>query len=70
MKRLEYPRTYRHGYPGYKFVLLDFDEVRRQQELDAQDAQPANEPKDIHEAPPTVQDIYSRLLGEKNDDEL
>jgi hypothetical protein len=51
-------------------VLLEFDEVRRQQELDAQDTPPADEPKDIHEAPPTVQDMYSLLLGEKNEDEL
>jgi hypothetical protein len=67
LKKLEFPRTYRHGYPGYKIVLLDFDEVRRQQELDAQDTPPENEVKDIHEAPPTVQDMYSRLLGEKDE---
>jgi hypothetical protein len=68
LKKKEFPRTYRHGYPGYKFVLLDFDEVRRQQELDAQDASPVHEPKDIKDAPPTVQDMYSRLLGEKDEE--
>jgi hypothetical protein len=70
LTKLGFPKTRRRGYSGYKFVLLEFDEVRRQQELDAQDTPPADEPKDIHEAPPTVQDMYSRLLGEKNEDEL
>lgn len=61
-------RTYRHGYPGYKFVLLDFDEVRCQQEQMALDTPSEPEAKDIPEAAATVQEMYSRLLGEKNED--
>jgi hypothetical protein len=68
LTKLGFPKTRKRGYTGYKIVLLDFDEVRRQQELDAQDTLPENEVKDIHEAPPTVQDMYSRLLGERDDD--
>jgi hypothetical protein len=50
-------------------VVRDYDEVERVQQMQAQEVEePQEAPKDIQEAPPTVQDMYQRLLGEKDEE--
>jgi predicted P-loop ATPase len=68
LTKLGFPKTRRDGHWGYRFVLLDFEEARRQQERMALDAPSEPDVKDIQDAPATVQDMYRRLLGEKDED--
>jgi hypothetical protein len=68
LSQLGFPKKRHKGNWGYSFVLLDFEEARRQQEMLALDTPNDSEAKDIHEAPATVQDMYRRLLGEKDED--
>jgi predicted P-loop ATPase len=69
LTRLEYPKTIHKGHAGYKVVVRDYDEVERVQQMQAQEVEePQEAPKDIQEAPPTVQDMYRRLLGEKDEE--
>jgi predicted P-loop ATPase len=68
LTRLKYPKTSHSGHMGYNVVVRDYNEVERVQQMQAQEQTEEPQPKDIHEAPPTVQDMYSRLLGEKDED--
>jgi hypothetical protein len=68
LTQLGFPKKRHKGNWGYSFVLLDFEEARRQQERMALDAPSEPDVKDIQDAPATVQDMYRRLLGEKDED--
>jgi hypothetical protein len=68
LTQLGFPKKRHKGNWGYSFVLLDFEEARRQQERMALDAPSEPDVKDIQDVPATVQDMYRRLLGEKDED--
>jgi hypothetical protein len=68
LTKLGFPKKRHKGNWGYSFVLLDFEEARRQQERMALDTPSESVVKDIQDAPATVQDMYRRLLGEKDED--
>jgi hypothetical protein len=75
MHRLGFQTKVRNGNVGYNVMVRDYDEaVRFQKELAMAKAKAEAEEKpqesvcDISEAPQSVQDSYSRLLGEKTDE--
>jgi hypothetical protein len=75
MHRLGFQTKVRNGNVGYNVMVRDYDEaVRFQKELAMAKAKAEAEEKpqesvcDISEAPQSVQDSYSRLLGERTDE--
>jgi hypothetical protein len=69
--------TYHRGKKGYQVVLLDYDESKRiakersvqSVSLEADSLEPEEpQPMDISQAPLSIQEGYSRLLGEKDED--
>jgi hypothetical protein len=77
MVRLGFPVSYRGGKIGYKAMVRDYDEaVRYQKELAVTKDSPSETEKalkeevvkDAQEAPEQVQDMFSRILGERDDD--
>jgi predicted P-loop ATPase len=73
LTRLGFPSTYHRGRKGYRVVVIDYDEEKRIRKeravqsvsLEAKEPQPM----DISQAPPSIQEGYSRLLGEKDDED-
>jgi hypothetical protein len=70
MKRLGFESTKRTGRIGYKVMVRDYQEIVSYQKQLAMDKEGETAPvKDIREAPEAMQDMYSRLLGERDKDE-
>jgi hypothetical protein len=71
MKRLGFESTKRTGRIGYKVMIRDYNETVSYQKQLAMDKVEETAPvKDLSEAPEQVQDMYSRLLGERDRDEI
>jgi predicted P-loop ATPase len=70
MKRLGFESTKRTGRIGYKVMVRDYQEIVSYQKQLAMDKEGETAPvRDIREAPETTQDMYSRLLGEREREE-
>jgi hypothetical protein len=77
MVNMGFPSSYRGGRLGYKAMVRDYDEaVRYQKELamandssaENEEADQTEKAKDMQEAPEQVQDMFNRILGEKDDE--
>jgi hypothetical protein len=75
LTRLGYPSTYRGGVKGYRVIIMDYDEEKRRRKelaMQPESAEPIepDEPKpvDSEDAPPSIQEGFSKLLGEKDND--
>jgi hypothetical protein len=71
MKRLGFDFSKRHGRIGYKVMIRDYNEtVSYQKQLALDKVEEAVAPvKDIREAPEATQEMFSRLLGERDREE-
>jgi hypothetical protein len=70
MKRLGFASTIRSSRIGYKVMIRDYNEtVSYQKQLALDKVEEATTVKDIHEAPEQVQDMFERILGERNREE-
>jgi hypothetical protein len=75
LTRLGFTSTYRSGAKGYKVVIMDYDEEKRHRKdlaMQPETMEPTSpaEPEvtDPNDTPPDIQDAFSRLLGEKDDE--
>jgi hypothetical protein len=78
LTRLGFPTSKRDGNRGYKVIIMDYDEEKRRRKelaMQPESDEPTaptdpddQKPIDIDDAPPSIQDGFSRLLGEKDED--
>jgi predicted P-loop ATPase len=71
MKRLGFESTKRNGRLGYKVMIRDYDQTISYQKQLAMSGEDGTTPatvaaRDMSEAPEQVQDLFSRLLGERD----
>jgi predicted P-loop ATPase len=73
MTTLGFQATYHRGKKGYRVMVMDYDEerrIRKEKAVQSVSLEPEEtQTMDISQAPPSIQEGYSRLLGEKDEEE-